>query len=174
VRVKATAISPQWKAIFQGQEVDLGPVLDLIKAQIREVALQNEIPIPEKDLLDIMYNFQYSQATNPWDKIYAMLDLAQSKRVQVKVEVSYSETIKDAYKKLEKALEELYGDVGIWSPNLITVLIPILSAWVTTILSVYKAHNHLQDAIALLDIRSQAEPHTINTQGWKLSSLYNY
>lgn len=65
MRVKATAISPQWKAIFQGQEVDLGPVLDLIKAQIREVALQNEIPIPEKDLLDIMYNFQYSQATNP-------------------------------------------------------------------------------------------------------------
>jgi len=42
-----------------------------------------------------------------------MLDLAQSKRVQVKVEVSYSETIKDAYKKLEKALEELYGDLGI-------------------------------------------------------------
>jgi len=113
VRVKATAISPQWKAIFQGQEVDLGPFLDLIEAQIREVALQNEIPIPEKDLLDIMYDFRYRQATDPRDKIYAMLSLAQSKRVQVQVDVDYSETVEDAYKKLEKALEELYGDLGI-------------------------------------------------------------
>jgi len=113
VRVKSTAISPQWKAIFQGQEVDLAPFLDIIEAQIREVALQNEIAIPEKDLLDIMYDFRYRQATDPRDKIYAMLGLAQSKRVQVKVDPDYAESVEDAYKKLEKALEELYGDLGI-------------------------------------------------------------
>ena len=113
VRLKLAVVSPQWKAIFEDKGIDLTPFLDIIEAQIREVALQNDIPIPEKDLLDIMYDFRYRQATDPRDKIYAMLGLAQSKHVQVKVDPDYSESVEDSYKKLDKALEALYGDLEL-------------------------------------------------------------
>lgn len=113
VRLKLAVVSPQWKAIFEDKGIDLTPFLNIIEAQIREVALQNDIPIPEKDILDIMYDFRYRQASDPRDKIYAILGLAQSKRVQVKVDPDYSESVEDVYKKLDKALEVLYGDLGL-------------------------------------------------------------
>jgi len=31
VRVKSAVVSPQWKTIFQGKEIDISPFLDLIK-----------------------------------------------------------------------------------------------------------------------------------------------
>ena len=113
VRVKSAVVSPQWEKIFGDHQVDLTPFLHLIEAQLREVALRNDIPVPEKDLLDIMYDFRHRQASDPRDKIYAMLGLAQHKKVQVRVDPNYSETVEEVYKKLDNALEELYKDLNL-------------------------------------------------------------
>jgi hypothetical protein len=55
---------------------------------------------------------RHRQATDPRDKIYAILGLAQSKRAQVRVDPDYSEPVKDVYRKLHRVLEELYEDLG--------------------------------------------------------------
>lgn len=92
-------------------DLNLTPLLEIIEEQIREVVRRKGELAPEKDLLDVIYDFRHLKSRDPRDKIYAMLGLAQSQELDMSVMPDYSAPVEDAYRHLNEAIERLYGDL---------------------------------------------------------------
>lgn len=104
-KIKLAATSPQWE---QGplQSVDLGPLLEVVDAQLREAADAEGVRL-ENNLLDVVYEFRHRLVSDPRDKIYAMFNLAEGRRVQLDRAGDYTETREEAWERLAEAVKSL-------------------------------------------------------------------
>lgn len=110
-KIKFAATSPQWE---EGPlcKVDLGPILQVVETQLREVAESLDIKVT-KDLLDVVYDFRERQATDPRDKVYAIINLAEGRKISAGMVVDYSETREEARERLARAVLDLYSVLNI-------------------------------------------------------------
>lgn len=104
-KIKIAATSPQWEN-SPLRTVDLGPLLEVVETQLREVADMTGMRF-ENDLLDVVYEFRHRQATDPRDKIYAMFNLAEGRRVQLDRIGEYRESREEAWERLARAIRSL-------------------------------------------------------------------
>lgn len=109
-KIKSVLLSPQSYASGMDQ-VDLSPLLDIIKAQIREAAKKRGKPPPEKDLLDVMYDFRYRKSIDSRDKIFAMLGLAGTRENTASFAPDYSKSPEQVFHDLYEAIERLHDDL---------------------------------------------------------------
>jgi len=111
-KIKFTLISPQLFASKMDQ-LNLGPLLDIVEAQIREVAKARGDPPSGKDLLDVMYDFRHRQSYDPRDKIFAMLGLAGTRETGKHFRPDYNKSVEQVFRELYMAIEQLYDDLWI-------------------------------------------------------------
>lgn len=102
-KIKLAAISPQWEN-SPLRSVDLRPLLEVVEAQLREAA-DVEGHRLENNLLDVVYEFRDRYATDPRDKIYAMFNLAEGRRVQLARAGDYTESRDEAWERLARAVK---------------------------------------------------------------------
>ncbi|KAH7068734.1 heterokaryon incompatibility protein-domain-containing protein, partial [Paraphoma chrysanthemicola] len=112
---KFAATSPQWeKSIFH--DVNLNPLVEVIETQLREREEDNGGRY-EKDILDVRYDLRHRQSSDPRDKLFAFMSLAESRRIGLEGEdiVDYTETSERVHAKFARILHQLYpgGDVPL-------------------------------------------------------------
>lgn len=107
-KIKFAATSPQWE-YRPLHTVDLGPLLEVVETQLREVADVNGLRL-ENNLLGVVDQFRHREATDPRDKIYAMFNLAEGRRVQLDRIGDYSESREEAWERLATAIHSLDPD----------------------------------------------------------------
>ena len=74
-RIKYTAISPQWERAGLSQ-LNMDHFLQLLDLQIQHIQRQRKKTLrPAADILDIMYSTRQRKATDPQDKLRAILGL---------------------------------------------------------------------------------------------------
>ncbi|KAF2248904.1 HET-domain-containing protein [Trematosphaeria pertusa] len=110
---KFAATSPQWE-LAPFHEVDLQPLVEIIEAQIREREEETGVRV-EKDILDVRYEFRNRQCTFFSDKLYALLGLAESRRMGLKgLElVDYTQKAEEAHAKFAAVLHGLNPGLDI-------------------------------------------------------------
>lgn len=104
-KIKFAATSPQWER-SPLHIVNLGPLLEVVETQLREVEDMTGIRL-ENNLLDVVYEFRHRKSTDPRDKIYAMFNLAEGRRVQLDRIGEYSESREEAWERLARAVRSL-------------------------------------------------------------------
>lgn len=110
-RIKSSAISPQWRNSVL-QYMELLPLLETIESQLREIATDRQIRL-EPDLLDVVYDFRWRKATDPRDQVFAILNLAQGRNVDLQVRPDYRKMAEEAHDMLAQALDRQYGGLGV-------------------------------------------------------------
>lgn len=109
-RVKSGAISNKWRSTALGL-VDLDPLLGVVEGQLRERAAEGLCHL-EKDLLDVAYEFRHRQSNDPRDRIYAILGLAEGRKLAVQT-VDYTQTIDEVEEEFRRSIQGLYPGVRV-------------------------------------------------------------
>lgn len=106
--IKLAALSPGW--LESGlTDVSLDGFLGLLELQLRQSGGPEKIPPP--DILDVAYAMRHRQATDPRDKIFAFLNLAESNVVKHQFQVDYRKTLHEVFDDFTRVLEG--GDLGV-------------------------------------------------------------
>lgn len=141
-RIKTAVISPQWqKEIFPRwraariaapleadpsrtdptrlmlsfENIELGPLLEVIELQIRERADEGGFHL-RRDLLDLVYDLRHRQAADPRDQIFAMLGLAEGRTTDLGgFRPDYTDSVEEVHEKIMKAIRILHP-LEAWLP----------------------------------------------------------
>lgn len=105
--IKLAALSPGWSEVGL-TDVSLDGFLGLLELQLRQSVALEKIPPP--DILDVAYSMRHRQATDPRDKIFAFLNLAESRVVKHQFQVDYRKTLHEVFDDFTRVLES--GDLG--------------------------------------------------------------
>jgi len=100
--IKLAAISPAW---FETglKDVDMDGFLSLLELQLRQANTSEELLSP--DILDVVYAMRHRSATDPRDKIFALLNLTEGRDVKDRIFPNYEMSLHQVYEHFIKALE---------------------------------------------------------------------
>jgi hypothetical protein len=103
-RIKYAAISPQWERAGLSQ-VNLDLFLQLLNLQMQHIERQRrEILRPAPDILDIAYETRHRKATDPRDKLFAIMGLVDQSDESF-FRPDYSLNIEEVFKELLDTIE---------------------------------------------------------------------
>lgn len=105
--IKLAVLSPGWSEIGLA-DVSLDGFLGLLELQLRQSVAPEKVPPP--DILDVAYAMRHRQATDPRDKIFAFLNLAEGRVVKEQLPVGYHKTLQEVFDDFTRVLEG--GDLG--------------------------------------------------------------
>ena len=108
-KLKLAAASPQWTRAFAGVRLD--PLLEVIESQLRERADTTGSRL-ESDFLDVAYHFRHRQAADPRDKVYAILNLVEGRKLKFGGP-DYNLSAEESWEMVSKAFRSLNPDLGV-------------------------------------------------------------
>lgn len=109
-KIKSGAISNKWRSTDL-RFINLGPLLEVVEAQLRERAADGLCHL-EKDLLDVAYEFRHRLSSDPRDRIYAIMGLAEGREL-LGIRPDYSLSIEEVEEEFGRSIQALYPGVQV-------------------------------------------------------------
>jgi hypothetical protein len=103
-RIKYAAISPQWEQAGLS-EVNIGSFLQVLNLQIQHIERQrNQAFAVPPDILDIAFELRHRKASDPRDKLFAMMGLVDQKTGST-FQPDYSTNVETVFQRLLDSFE---------------------------------------------------------------------
>ncbi|CAJ2509085.1 Uu.00g141110.m01.CDS01 [Anthostomella pinea] len=89
-----------------------GPFTRSVESQQKERAQERGVRL-KKDFLDILYDFRHRESLDPGDKIYAMIRLAEGRKME-RIEVDFSLSTEDVHDGVKKVIQQSYPGLDLY------------------------------------------------------------